>query len=87
MWYVCGRHFEYEVAVDYFLSRLFNFKKGWREWTWRGGFLIRKEISYRDFQILKDVEGIAVKIPTVSGNLEIVNVYSSPTTNFYYNFF
>ena len=44
-------------------------------------FLIRKESSYMDFQVLKDVEGIAVKIPTVSGYLEIINAYSSPTTN------
>ena len=42
-------------------------------------FLIRKEIFYIDFQVLKDVEGIAVKIRTVSGNLEIANVYSSTT--------
>ena len=50
-------------------------------------FLIRKEISYMDFQVLKDVEGIAVKIPTVSDNLEIINVYSSSSTNFDYNYF
>ena len=39
------------------------------------------------FQVLKDVDGIAVKIPTVSGNLEIVNVYFSSSTNFNYNLF
>ena len=27
-------------------------------------FLIRKEISYMDLQVLKDVDGITVKIPS-----------------------
>ena len=45
-------------------------------------FLIRKEISYMDFEYIdSDIEGVSVKIPTVSGVLEIVNLYWSPSVN------
>ena len=55
---------------------------------WGGvAFLIRKEMSCMDVQVLNVVKGIDVKIPTVSGNLEIVNISSSSSSNFYYNFF
>ena len=50
----------------------------------RGGvaFLIRKEISYSNFHSIDGVEAISVTIPTVSGDLEVVNIYSSPSVNF-----
>ena len=45
-------------------------------------FFIRKEISYSSFEKLKSIEGISVKLPTVKGDLDIVNIYWSLTQEF-----
>ena len=44
--------------------------------------MIRKGISYFGFEKLKIIEGISVKILTVKGDLEIINIYWSPTKEF-----
>ena len=44
--------------------------------------MVRKEILYSGFEKLKSIDGISVKIPKVKGDLEIVNIYWSPTQEF-----
>ena len=56
-----------------------------RDGTNRSGgeaYFIRKEISYSGFEKLKTIERISVKIPTVKGDLEIVNIYWSLSQEF-----
>ena len=40
--------------------------------------LIRKEISYYDFKVFDNMDAISIKIKTINGPLEIINVYISP---------
>jgi hypothetical protein len=44
--------------------------------------LIRKEISYSKFVSIDDIEGVSVTIGTVSGPLEVINIYCPPNAVF-----
>ena len=45
-------------------------------------FLVKKGISYREFKVFDVDEIISVKIPTFSGEIEIINVYCAPLNSF-----